>query len=307
MGLYLMGSSLESIFSVSNDPNKAGKDIRDAMGVTFTLQALGVPEGSMNSIVGDCTIKDGEFRYDPRRNTSLILAPKKYVKDQLENLRINGINAVGVDLYMFHKGSDTLPILNDKTFCKNIDGYRIILMDYLDISNININSGSHIVISSSAPVSARNLNVNCNILTINAPMALSGILGTVRDSIWINLDKRQGPNRDRVFEELFKISYRDYKKQWYYNQMLDIPSDILSHPFCDVSHIKVPRIEIQFGFNDGHRILFIAQKYDFGTHRLKFIEGATVNAMRINHYRHYRRFYKLADIDGWHCLLYTDR
>ena len=300
-----MRSLFESIFSVSSDPNKAGKNIRDAMGVTFTLQALGVPDGSINNIAKDCTIKDGEFRYDPRRDTSLILAPKKDVKDQLEGYGIDSINTTGVDLYMFHQGSDNLAILNDKTFCKNIYGSLINLEGYRDISNINLTSDSYITIYSHAPVGARNLNINCNSLAIKAPMALSGISGTVRDSIRITLDKRQGPNLDRIFKELFKTSYKDYKEQWYYNQMLDIPSDILSNQFCDTRHIKVPQIIMQFDFNDGHRIFFIAQKFDFGTQTLKFIEGGAENVnKRLYHYRHY---HKLMDINGWHCLLYPDR
>lgn len=300
-----MKSLFESIFSVSNDPNKAGKDIRDAMGIIFTLRALGVPDDYADTISGYCIVEDGVLKYDPKHDATLILAPKKDVKDQLDSCGINGINAMGTaELYLFHKGPDNLDILNDKTFCKNIYGYRIDLEGYRNISNINLTSDSHITVSSHAPVGARNLNINCNSLVINAPMALSGISGTVRNSIRVTLDKRQGPNLDHIFKELFKISYKDYKEQWYYNQMLDIPSDILSNPFCDIRHIKVPQIIMQFDFNDGHRISFIAQKFDFGTGTLKFIKGAAKNAnKRFTHYRHY---HKLIDIDGWHCLLYTD-
>lgn len=45
-----MRSLYESIFSVPNDPNKAGKNIQDAMGVVFTLQALGVHDNYIDTV-----------------------------------------------------------------------------------------------------------------------------------------------------------------------------------------------------------------------------------------------------------------
>lgn len=300
-----MRSLYESIFSVPNDPNKAGKNIQDAMGVVFTLQALGVHDNYIDTIKGDCAIKDGVLRYNPNHDTRLILSPKRDVKDQLEACGVNGIDAVGVELYITRTTPDTLAVLNDKNFCKNIHGSSVFLIEYRDISNINVDGNPNINISSNVPVGARNLNVNCNTLTINAPMALSGISGRVWNGIEVNLDKRHGPNTERIFEEIFKVSYKDFKKKWYYNEILKIPSDILSNPFCDIKHIKTPRIIVRFYLNDGHQIIFVAQEKDFIKYNLRFIEGGEEDANK--RLTHYRRFHELADIDGWHCMVYAER